>query len=375
MFQIQAITALEPKASIQDRAVALHLSWGEKPELFYPLQELDQTVVMIRELTRQRLNIQEFRKMATLQLHAALRALNFILPEEATSLVELIDKGLKDQFKKPELREQIDAEFKKLGTAIQLNDFQQARLFAIRNFFSNPGFVLGAKKDEQELEKQITKLLQHFSIWQWLSPGKDSALPPIKGFGPAVGGSVISEIGDIRRFATPEALRAYARFHVNQEGQFPYRKAGEFSPWNRYLNRAVWLWIDDQMPRYDHPWRLLYDWKKAKELQAHPEVQPRTITDKRGRTRTVYNYTLKHLDMRAKRWTGSQILNYLWGLWQEIAVEPGRDPRAWYALSSWPEYFAKATQELDQGLGSYLEDEIPKRRRQEPKEEDVEEKE
>jgi len=371
MFQIQAITALESKASAEDRAAALHLVWENNSEVFYPLQELDQTVVMIRELTRQRLNVQEFRKTATLQLYGALRSLEYVLSEEATALVKLLQEGLKDLFRRPELREQIEAEFRRLETAVNLSDLQQGQIFAIRRFFSNPRFVLGAKEDEQELEKQISKLLKHAVIWQQLHGA--SGLPALKGFGPAIGGAIISEIGDIRRFPSPEALRAYARFHVNPEGKFPYRQIGEISPFNRYLSRAVWLWSSDQVARYDHVWKSLYLWKKVREMQAHPETVARTVLDKKKRSRMVYDFTLKHLDSRAKRWTGSQLLNYLWDLWQEVAT--GRDIGMWYVSSSWPAYFAKAEQELNSGLLAYLEAETPKRRRADPKEKDVEEEE
>jgi len=372
IYQLQENLGVQPKASPDERASALMLMWQESKESFYPMEPLDQTVVLIRELTRQRLNIQEFRKSATLQIHGALRSLGYILPAEANQLMEFLRAGLKEMFRDPKNRGQIEAEFRRLETEVQLTDQQQAHLLAIRKFFSDPAFVLGAKKDEQELEKQISKLLPAIPIWRWINP-EDSGLPAIKGFGPAIGGSVLSEIGDIRRFPTPEALRAYARFHVATDGKFPHRKIGEVSPFNRYLSRAVWLWSSDQVARYDSCWKSLYLWKKAREMQAHPETVARQVIDKRSRTRTVYDFTLKHLDSRAKRWTGSQLLNYLWTLWQEVAK--GNNPEKWYPVSSWPEYFAKARQELDTGLAAYLEAEIPKRRRVEPKEEEEEENE
>lgn len=367
MYRLQELTGVEVGASAEERATALVLAWEEAPENFYPMAQLDQSVVLVRELCRQRLSIQEFRKEAALKLHAALRTLEYILPQEAAQLVELLRKGLKDLFRKPELRRQIEEEFSRLNTAVQLSDMQQARILAIRQTFSNPGFVLGAKKDEQELEKQISRFLSSFPIWRWIKEGPVE----IKGFGPAVGGAIISELGDIIRFPTPEALRAYARFHVNEEGRFPHRRAGAISSWNRNLNQAVWLWSTDQMPRYKHPWRELYDWRKALEMQAHPEPVARQVAIKGGRTRTVYDYTLKHLDSRAKRWTGSQMLTYLWELWQQVAA--GNNPEEWYPNSRWPAYFAQADQALTNGLRVYLETEIPKRRRAEPAEEEVDE--
>lgn len=367
MFLVQRVAVLEPKASPEDRAAALELTWDQNPEAFYEVGELDQTVVLIRELTRQRLNIQEFRKMATLQLHSALRTLEFVLPEEATEIVILLRKGLKDQFRKPKLREQIDGEFRRLETEVRLSSVEQAQIFAVRRFFSNPRFVLGAKEDEQELEKQISKLLLRLKIWQWVN-GTSEVLPPIKGFGPAIGGAVIGETGDIRRFPTSNAFRTYARFHVSSEGKFPHRQKGEVSSYNRYLSRAVWLWSTDQVARYDHPWRSLYLWKKAQEMQAHPEPVAHEAATQKGREYVRYDFTLKHLDSRAKRWVGSQLLEYLWDLWQQVAA--GNNPEDWYMKSRWPVYFAQAEQALAGGLQAYLDAEIPKRRRKDPKQEE-----
>jgi len=325
-YRLQELTGLTIKATPKERAQAIQQAWEAKSNSFYPMEVLETIIGLIRQLTRVRLSIQDtFRKPAQLQYQGAWRELEVLLPEGE----ELLD---------------------------------------LKTFFANPKFIEGAKLDEKELEARIEALVKTLPIWTWIHPAKDSILPPIKGFGPSVGGSVISEIGDIRRFPTRESLRAYARFHLTKEGKFPKRVTGEFSPWNRYLNRALWWWSTDQMPRYEHPWRLLYDWKKAKELQAHPEVQTREMRDRRGRLRTIYDYTLKHLDMRAKRWTGSQLLNYLWDLWQE--VERSGDPELWYLGSSWPAFFVRIERELKDKLWEFLKAEIPKRRRREPKPED-----
>ena len=373
IYRLQQVASLTPKSTPEERGQALQLAWSTNSDLFYPMEELDPTIVLIRELTRQRLSLQDFRKPAQNQLHGALRRLEWVLPEESHALIELLRRGLKELFKSQKTRDEIEAEFTRLEQEVRLTSVQQAHLFAIRRFFSNPRFILGAKADEVELETRITSLLKRLPIWPWFNP-HGSNLPAIKGFGPSIGGSVTSEIGDIRRFQTPEALRAYARFHVTGEGKFPRRVAGELSSWNRYLNRAVWLWSTDQMPRYDHPWRILYYWRKAREFQSHPEPVTRQATDKRGRQRTVYDYTLKHLDSRAKRWTGSQLLNYIWDLWQVVARAD--NPEAWYAASSWPAYFERIERELNDGLLEYMKAEIAKRRRIEPEsEEDSEEEE
>ena len=362
---------LETGSSASDRALALIGLWEENPDLFYQMRNIDPTMLLIRELTRQRLNIQDFRKPATNQLHFALRDLEFILPQEARSLIELLRKGLKELFSQAATRQEIEEEFERLQEEVALTDVQQARIFSIRKFFSNPQFIRGAKEDEKELEARITSLLRGTEIFAWLNP-KESRLPSIKGLGPSLGGSIISEILDIRRFPSPSDLRAYARFHVAEDGGFPRRKAGQISPWNRYLDRAVWLWSTDQVARYKHIWRELYLWKKAKEIQAHPEPVARESTT-RNKKKTVYDFTLKHIDSRAKRWVGSQMLEYLWGLWWTI--EKGENPEDWYQSSAWPVLFSRVAGELNAGLSSYLEQEIDKRKKREPEDVQNEEQE
>lgn len=368
MYKLQECSELAPGASAQERAIALLGAWENNQTEFYPLGVLNQDMMMARELCRQRLAIQELRKMATLQMHSALRDLEFVLPEEAGDVVNLLRKGLKEFFRKPATRELIADEFSRLEREVNITDLQQGRLLSVRLIFTNPRFVIEAKEEEEEIEKRIEHHLRHFPIWHWLKV-KNSVLPLTYGLGPSLGGSVISEIGDITRFPSPNALRAYARFHLN-EGKFPRRKKKQVSPWNEYLHRAVWLWSTDQVTRWNHPWRELYLWKKACEMQSHPEPIPRIVKDQNGRERIVYDYTLKHLHHRAARWTGSQLLEYLWHLWRE--VDAGRDPGEWYGGSSWPSYFAGRTEALNSGLRAYLEAEIPKRRRVVKSDEDEE---
>jgi hypothetical protein len=326
-YKLEALTGLAVKTQTSEKASAIDRAWSEHPDAFYQLEPIEPRVMTLRELTRVRLSIQEtFRKPADLQYKSALRELSILLPEGE----ELID---------------------------------------LRTFFSNPQFVAGAKADEEELGGRILKLVKLHPLWEYIHPGKDSVLPPIKGLGPSLGGAILAEIVDIRRFPERENLRAYARFHV-QNGQFPKRIRGQISAWNRYLNRAVYWWTVDQVPRYDSPWRDLYLWHKAAEMKMHPEALPREYIDKQGRKRIIWDFTLQHIHVRTARWTGSQMLNYLFDLWQ--AVSRGEDPELWYPTTSWPTYFARVGSELPDAL-AYLEVEIPKRRRAEPKEEEEEE--
>ncbi|MDP2735097.1 MAG: transposase [bacterium] len=327
-FQLEEAAGVTVGATPEERAEGILRAWQNQPALFYRFGLPDADVLMVRELTRVRLNIQEYRKMATLQYKAAFR-----------DLEPLLSEGRK--------------------------------FIALRTMFADPGMIQGALADEEELERRIKQLVEKLPIWHWLHPEKGSPLPRVLGLGPSLGGSLIGEIGDIRNFPAPENLRSYARLHVTLDGEFPRRKKGEVSSWNRYLNRALWLWSTDQMPRYDHVWRHLYDYRKANELQAHPEPVARKVVDRRNRERTVWDFTLKHCDSRAKRWVAVKLLNYVFDVWS--AGEIGSDPEGWYPGSRWPAFFRQVETDLAGGLATYLEAEIPKRRRREPEEEVEEE--
>lgn len=313
------------------RAKALKQAWEVAPTDFYPAIQPDETVLMLQELTRVRLNIQEYRKMATLQYKAALRDLEPILPE-AKPFVNL------------------------------------------RTMFANPSMVAGAKEDEKILEQRITALAEKLPIWGWLHPGKDGVLPQVKGLGPSLGGSLIGEIGDPKRFPTPLHLRSYARFGFTEEGDFPRRKRGELSSWNHYLNRAVWLWSTDQVWRWDHVWKDAFHFFLYNEFQRHPEVLRVTVKVEDGPDRIKTLYNLSHLYKRAQRKTGSALLSYTWGLWR--AGEAGEDVERWFRTyirntgnapeetrSTWDQFlYGTIQRELDNGRRQFVQDEIERRR-------------
>jgi hypothetical protein len=323
-------------ASGEERAKALKSAWEMDSSEFYPLAELDENVLMLRELTRVRLNIQEYRKMATLQYLATARDLEPIMPDALPFV-------------------------------------------AVRTMFATPGMIAGAKSDVEVLERRITALARNLDIWGWLHPGKGAVLPEVKGLGPSLGGSLIGEILDIKRFPTPLHLRSYARFGLDAQGRMPRRRRGEVSSWNRYLNRAVWLWSTDQMPRYDHVWRDVYYHYKWQEMQAHPE----SVKMDNGEGKTVTKYSLGHLDKRAKRKTGSVLLEYVWGLW--TAGANGQDVDEWFlkqvrnptapveAQSTWDHFFnSTVAGEVKNGLYERVQAESERRRAQQPQSDEEE---
>lgn len=311
-------------ASGEERARALKTAW-DKParDEFYPLLEVDQTILMLRELTRIRLNIQNYRKPAQLQYMAAWRDLAPLFPTELMEQAE--QAALAGSSSKSKTVDYSSRQFKEFMDSLPR---EQRDAVELRVMFADPEMISGALADEARLEKRIKKLAGSLDIWSWLHPGKDDVLPEVLGLGPSLGGSLIGEILDIKRFPTPLHLRSYARYGLDSEGRYPRRRKGEVASWNRYLDRAVWLWTTDQMPRYKHVWRALYDHYKWRELRAHPGP---LATDNGTK------FTLGHLDKRAKRKTGSALLNYVWGLW--TAGANGQDLEHWFRTSAhnnWP---------------------------------------
>ncbi|MCC7543501.1 hypothetical protein IT415_02220 [bacterium] len=287
-------------ADVQTRTEMLVDCFMQAPEVFYEMGELDFDIFYAREFARARLAVQDHRKRAQLQYMAAERDLELAL-----------------------------------GIAYQASK--------ARKILSNPGMISGAKADEKALEAQIVKCLGRIVIYDLLR--NHPVLPQVKGLGPALGGGIIGEILDIRRFSTPQQLRAYARYTQGREGGIPRRRRGEVANWSDKLHRPVWLWSTDQVTRYDHVWRDVYRSFKLDEFLTHPEIEVVVRQDAQGRDKKVRRFTAGHLNRRAQRRVGSALLEYVHALWW--AVARGDDPVAWYQASEWPAFFAQHTSRIN----------------------------
>lgn len=318
-YKLARIAGIARGASDEERATALLLALQEEPLAFYGLEEFDADMFLTRELTRVRVNLQQdYRIVATQQYKATLRDLGPLLDE---------------------------------GTEAQ----------KVRTIFADSALEKAIKAEETRIEARIVALLRKKPIWEALT-GNDTGLPRVYGFGPAIGGSVISEIGDIRRFPAPPNLKSYARLHVAEDGTFPRRKRGETASWNNYLHRAFWLWANTQLTfQKQSPWRPLYDYRKAVELNRHPEEVLERVVRKDDTIAMVPRYTLDHIDRRAKRWVTGRLACYIWELW--TAINAGQDPAAWYAKSGWPGMFERAHAELDSWGWKLLDTELDRRRK------------
>ena len=220
--RLYALTQVEPKSSPGERCEAITNAWGQDESAFYPLAPIDPSILLARGLARERLGIQDLRKPMQLRFHAGLRDAQYILPVESEGLISLIKKAVKDLFHNRKLVEQIAGALESLR-ALLPSSFQQ-RLQGVMGHYAQPRFIVAAKEEEEKLEKYILELIGDLPIWKTLHANGNSKLPGVKGLGPALGGVIIGEIGDIRRFPSASDLRSYARFGL-KDGFFPKRKA------------------------------------------------------------------------------------------------------------------------------------------------------
>ncbi len=92
------------------------------------------------------------------------------------------------------------------------------------------------------LEEQVAELDERIAALLAQVPAA-AYLTTIKGMGPTVAATILAEIGDIRRFADPKKLVAFAGLDpsLHQSGQFHGEHATLSKRGSPYLRRAIWL--------------------------------------------------------------------------------------------------------------------------------------
>ncbi len=111
----------------------------------------------------------------------------------------------------------------------------------------------------QELETEITALMDQLQQY----------ITTIPGIGPVTGAVILAEIGDVRRFATPEKLVAYAGIDptVYQSGQFTATQSRMSKRGSPYLRHTLWQ-AAFMATQHDPQLRDYYQRKRA-EGKAH----------------------------------------------------------------------------------------------------------
>jgi len=116
------------------------------------------------------------------------------------------------------------------------------------------------------LESQLTELGEHISH---LYDSFDCTLHTIPGIGKVLAAVILSEIGDIHRFAAPEKLVAFTGMDpsLKQSGEFTGSQSHMSKRGSPYLRRAIWL---AAFPASKHnPVLATFYQKKRSEGKAH----------------------------------------------------------------------------------------------------------
>lgn len=177
-------------------------------------------------------------------------------------------------------------------------------------------YAKAALKDAQEFEDRIEghirallRVNKFYRAW----PKK------VKGIGPLLAASLLSEIGSPDRFDSVSALWAYAGYHVNENGAAPRRTKGEKANWNARLRMAAWKVAAQFVRTPDCLGRQLYDGYRLfyeKRDGAEPKWQ---------------------IHARAMRRVTKDFLRCLWVAWRESRNDPVTEahPDTWPMPEDW----------------------------------------
>ena len=276
----------------------------EQPELFYQFRPLDQQVARVRALTRAFYMVQEkMRKPTQLRFQSAYR--------EVYLTSEVRDELKEEQFIKQELAK-------------------------------SPVFSAFTEEEASWL-RQIKTALRGIAIWDDVLKGTAA-----RGIGPALGGVLIGEIGDINRFPHRDALVHYCGCHVTEapeglreqgvEGEMARRRKGEMALWNPRIRQALWKWSSTQVPKMStqekfacDPWVLMYHARRQLEIEKREakgipeEGVLMTLPGKNegGKQKSRRYFSKGHLQNRVGAYLRTRFIRWLYKEWRQLA-EAGR---------------------------------------------------
>ena len=126
----------------------------------------------------------------------------------------------------------------------------------IRQYIEQIRFV---EKQVDRIDTEIARLLSAF----------DNQLTTITGIGPTLAATILSEIGDIRKFASPGKLAAFAGIDptMKQSGNFVGSHVHMSKRGSPYLRRAIWLAAT--IAAFKDPSISVYYQRKRSEGKSH----------------------------------------------------------------------------------------------------------
>lgn len=170
-----------------------------------------------------------------------------ILAVDTDKLCEVLSKASRGRFKQDKANEIKHTAKNSFGALLCTDSLS----FMLKQFVEQIQFLEGQLS---ELDLLISERLSQLN----------SLITTITGIGDTLGAAILSEIGDIDRFETPDKLAAFAGIDptVKQSGQFygtQNRMSKRGSP---YLRRAIWL-ASTSAIIHDPAIKAFYDRKKA----------------------------------------------------------------------------------------------------------------
>lgn len=145
---------------------------------------------------------------------------------ETDKLAEFLSAASKGRFSKSKASEIQNVAKNTFGSAL----FSSSSSFAIKQFIEQIKLL---ESQVDDLDEFIAELLPKFN----------TNLVTIPGIGTTLAATIVSEIGDIDRFDSPEKLVAFAGIDpsVKQSGEFNGTKTHMSKRGSPYLRRALWL--------------------------------------------------------------------------------------------------------------------------------------
>lgn len=164
-----------------------------------------------------------------------------------------------------------------------------------------------ARDFESHIEGHIKALLKINLFY-------NSWLKHIKGIGPLLSASLLSELGSPDRFDSVSSLWCYCGLHVNENGEAPRRKRGKKAGWNPMLKMTAWKVASQFVKTTDCLGRQLYDKYKEHYIErdgTEPKWQPHR---------------------RALRRVAKDFVRCLWAAWRQSKNLPVTVPHE----GTWP---------------------------------------
>lgn len=218
----------------------------------------------------------------------------------------------------------------------------------VKQMVARSGIFQALTEEEERWKERLKEALKGIPIWEKLLKGSK-----VRGIGVGLGGMLIGEINDVRRFPKRDALVHYCGAHVTpapdylvRQGimsELARRRSGQVANWHQRLRVTLWKWAYVQIPKMatqakykDDPWCQKFLGRKNYEVSKRDErgISEKGIIvtlpggdkeDESGgeRVKQKRYYGKLHLHKRAAAWLRTQFVRWLYAEWTAL-VEEGK---------------------------------------------------